>query len=629
LVLALVALAILTVLGGGAVFYFSRQSSDKEEKPLTAVTEIKPFEFVVVEQGEVESSENVEVKCEVKGFNGTTAILWVIPEGTQVKEGDLLVRLDASTEQQTKLQQEVLCNTAKALVVQSQNLYEAALIAREEYLEGTFKQEQQLIQSEIFQAEENLRRAQLAARSGANLADKGLTRPQQLEADKFAVEKARLELDSAQTKLRGLQEYTKAKMLKTLESDIATQKAKWDSDLKSYEIEQQKLKDVLDQIAKCEIRSPGAGQVVYANLVSSRGGNAEFIVEPGAMVREQQTIIRLPNPAKMQVKARINESQITAMRAGMPAKVRIDAFDAQQTLNGVVSKVNEYPEASSWFSSPIKQYLTFIQITNPPKEIRPGLTAEVSIQVERRPEALVAPVQSIYDHFGTIYCLVYDNGAFEAREVEIGSANDKFVVIESGMKPNETVVMNPRRWLSKVNLPEPPEPVISPEEQIADGAAPDAAGQYASGDGPSGAPNVPGGAPGGPEGVGARPGSGGPGAPGGRGAPGGPTARGPGDAPGGGFNPAMIVTRAFESDANGDGLLSSEEIPADRAERWKGADANNDGSLTRPELTSFINQRIAAGGGPGGRGGPGGAGPGGPGLGGPAAATPGALPRGE
>jgi hypothetical protein len=322
----------------------------------------------------------------------------------------------------------------------------------------------------------------------------------------------------------------------------------------------------------------------------------------------------------MQVKARINESQITAMRTGMPAKVRIDAYDAQQTLNGVVSKVNEYPEASSWFSSPIKQYLTFIQITNPPKEIRPGLTAEVSIQVERRPEALVAPVQSIYDHFGTIYCLVYDNGAFEAREIEIGSANDKFVVIESGMKPNETVVMNPRRWLTKVSLPEPPEPVISPEEQIAGAAdaAPEAAGQYAGGDGPPGAPGQTGapgiqtGAPGGPEGPGARPGNGGPGGPGGRG-------------PGGGFNPAQIFTRY---DANGDGILSADEIPADRAERWKGADANNDGSLTRAELTSFINQRIAAGGGPGGPGGAGPGGPGSPGFGGPSGA-PGALPRGE
>ena len=77
--------------------------------------------------------------------------------------------------EQQQLQQEVLCNTSKALVIQSKNTYEAALIAREEYLEGAYKQEEQLVQSEIFQSEENLRRAQIAARSGVRLADKGIT----------------------------------------------------------------------------------------------------------------------------------------------------------------------------------------------------------------------------------------------------------------------------------------------------------------------------------------------------------------------------------------------------------------------------------------------------------------------
>lgn len=77
--LALAALAVLTVLGVGASYYFLGRGAKREEKPLLAPVEKKPFEFVVVEQGEVESSENVEVKCEVKGFNGATAILWVIP----------------------------------------------------------------------------------------------------------------------------------------------------------------------------------------------------------------------------------------------------------------------------------------------------------------------------------------------------------------------------------------------------------------------------------------------------------------------------------------------------------------------------------------------------------------------
>ncbi|MBW3597733.1 MAG: HlyD family efflux transporter periplasmic adaptor subunit, partial [Planctomycetes bacterium] len=512
-VLVLAALAVLVILAGGAWYYVFGRDSGEEEIPLTAVAEVNPYEYQVVEQGEVESSENVEVKCEVKGFNGSTAILWVIPEGTQVAKGVLLVQLDASALEQQRLQQEILCNTSKALVIQAQNTYEAALIAREEYLNGTYKQEEQLIQSEIFQAEENLRRAEIASRSGLRLADRGIVKPLQIEADKFTVDKARLELESTQTRLRVLQEYTKPKMLKTLDSDIATAKAQWESEEQSYEIEDTKLKDIKDQIAKCEIRSPAAGQVVHANEVSSRG-NAEFIVEAGAMVREQQAIIRLPNPTKMQVKAKINESQITSIRAGMPVKIRIDAFSDDQKLDGVVTKVNEYPEPSSWFSSPVKQYGTLIKITSPPKNIRPGLTAEVSIQVERRPQALQVPVQAIYDHFGTTFCFQWNKGDWQAREVTIGSANEKFAVIESGLSPDDVVVMNPRRWVEKVSLPAPPEAEFSPDEQIAEGeggessdgpsatSPGDAPGQFAGAGGPPGA--------GGPTGPGGPPGAGGP-----------------------------------------------------------------------------------------------------------------------
>jgi multidrug efflux pump subunit AcrA (membrane-fusion protein) len=585
-ILAFVALAIVAVVGGGVAYYGFGRDTTVKEIPITASVENKPFEYVVIEQGEVESSENVEVKCEVKGFNGSTAILWVIPEGSQVKKGDLLVQLDASSLEQQRLQQEVLCNTSKALVIQAQNNHEAAEIARKEYLEGTYKQEEQLIQSEIFLAEENLRRAQIAARSGLRLADKGIVKPLQIEADKFTVEKARLELEAAQTKLRVLQEYTKNKMLKQLESAIATAKAQWESEVKSFSIEDQKLKDIVDQIAKCEMRSPADGQVVYANQVSSRG-NSEFIVEAGAMVREQQSIIRLPNPAKMQVKAKINESQITSVRAGMPVKIRIDAFDDEQILNGVVTKVNEYPEANSWFSSPIKQYGTFIQITNPPKDIRPGLTAEVAIQVEKRPQAVQIPVQAIYDHFGTTYCLIWSNGQWEAREIEIGSANDKFVVISSGLDPTESVVMNPRRYLDKVQLPEPPETVDSPDEQIVDASSAD---------------GVPGAAlerdenalrrgPGGPEGLARTPDQppstvpprldsdaslGGPGA------------------PGGGFDPATIFTTR---DADGDGKLTGAEISGRMSENLAQIDTDGDGSISRAEFTASMARRMAAGGG--------------------------------
>ena len=45
----------------------------------------------VTEQGTLESSDNTEIKCKVRG---ESTVNWVIEGGTEVKPGDELVRLD-------------------------------------------------------------------------------------------------------------------------------------------------------------------------------------------------------------------------------------------------------------------------------------------------------------------------------------------------------------------------------------------------------------------------------------------------------------------------------------------------------------------------------------------------------
>ena len=85
----------------------------------------------------------------------------------------------------------------------------------------------------------------------------------------------------------------------------------------------------------------------------------------------------------MQVKAKINESRINLVREGLPVAIRIDAFGDME-LGGVVTKVNKYAEAGNWWSSSAKEYVTLVEIVDPPPQIRVGLTAEVQILVEHR-----------------------------------------------------------------------------------------------------------------------------------------------------------------------------------------------------------------------------------------------------
>jgi Ca2+-binding EF-hand superfamily protein len=59
-------------------------------------------------------------------------------------------------------------------------------------------------------------------------------------------------------------------------------------------------------------------------------------------------------------------------------------------------------------------------------------------------------------------------------------------------------------------------------------------------------------------------------------------------------------------DKNGDGKLSSEELPERMRNMLERADSNKDGFLTRDELGQAMNSMQRSGGGPGGPGGPGG-----------------------
>ena len=92
----------------------------------------------------------------------------------------------------------------------------------------------------------------------------------------------------------------------------------------------------------------------------------------------------------MQVKCKINESRITLIETGMPVKIAVDAIPGLK-LTGRVKKVNRYAEPSSFFSSSIKEYATFIEIIDPPENIRTGMTAEVQIFVEQTRRRVADP----------------------------------------------------------------------------------------------------------------------------------------------------------------------------------------------------------------------------------------------
>jgi len=562
--------AALVVAALGYSVYANLSSPSREDAPLTHTVEQGEFVHEITERGNVESASNVEIRCEVQS-QGTagTRILKIIPEGTYVQKREVLVELDSSALENDRLKQMIACSTSEAALIQAQNDWETAQKAREEYEFGKYILDEETCKSDIAQAKENYRRAEDYLDYSQKLAKKGYVTDMQLQADKFGFEKAKSDLASAETKARVLKEYTKSKMIRQLDADIATGKAKLDAQTATHELDMAKLKLIKEQIAKCTIKAPEPGQVVYANNTEYRGFGNEVIIEEGALVRERQVLIRLPDPKRMQVKAKVNESKIALVRELQPVTIHLDAFPEAE-LTGVVEKVNEYPAQSSWWSTSVKEYETTIKIVDSPVALRPGLNAEVKIRVARHSDVIQVPVQAVLEHGGKHYCILPGSAEWEAREVKVGATNDKFVLVKEGLSRGETVALGVAALRDKVALPElPPEPPAKPMLAEARGAvSPAVAGPAAK---PGGLAQA--------RPAGAKP-------------PSGTKPDTKGDKPEGKEDSASRLAKLFdEADRNHDGKLDRTEVPAQFAPLLATADADNDKMLSRAEWDAAIRGR--------------------------------------
>jgi hypothetical protein len=97
------------------------------------------------------------------------------------------------------------------------------------------------------------------------------------------------------------------------------------------------------------------------------------------------------------------------------------------------------------------------------------------------------PVQAVVERGGKVYCLLRDSASkLAAREVLVGSSNEKFLVIREGLTDGQEVVLNPRAHLDEAGLPAidleapklalKPEPTEAGQPQAAAAAAPTQSG---------------------------------------------------------------------------------------------------------------------------------------------------------
>ncbi|MFZ4080862.1 MAG: efflux RND transporter periplasmic adaptor subunit [Pirellula sp.] len=413
-------------------------TGNQKVKHLTHKVSRGDLSVVVTENGAVESSNNKEIKCMVKG--GST-VLWVIETGTLVKPGEELVKLDQSQIEDKILQQKIVYENAMANTITAESDVAVAQTSITEYIEGTYQAEKSKIEKEIFEAEQALRKAELAVQSALRLTAKGVVKNLQLEGEQFAVDSARKDLELKKTKLESLEKYNKVKSLQELQSKLRASEAKLASYQASLSLEKARLEREKKQLENCVIRAETEGMVIFPSMAAWK--DTPDITE-GAVVREQQTLLMIPDFTQMQVKVGIHESKVDRLKVGMKAKIQLQEL----ILEGEVSEIAEVTRPAGWWTGNLVKYDTIIKLPQHPG-LKPGMSAVVDIVLADHKDVLTVPVAAIIEGSSGLFCWVQTPEGVRKRVVRVGDTNDQFSIILDGLSESDEVVLNPLAFVDE------------------------------------------------------------------------------------------------------------------------------------------------------------------------------------
>ncbi|AMV39008.1 efflux RND transporter periplasmic adaptor subunit [Planctomyces sp. SH-PL62] len=379
---------------------------------------------------------------------GSTRIISILPEGTAVKKGDVVCELDSAAFRDELKAQQIRWLQAKSYVEQATSLLAVNQITLKEYREGILPQDIQLIRQYVQTCEIEQDRAMRNLEWSRGVTAKGLRTSSQLRADELSLQQSEFVLSEAKGMLERLEKYTGPKILKSLEAKLAsilTDKLAQDA---SFALEAERLQRLEKNVAACTLRATRDGVVVYINQTNA-WGRVESVIQEGTTVRQDQPIFQLPDPKRMRIKARINETKVAMLRNGQACSIRLDAFP-DRLLSGRVTDVTAISSPVNGPFSDVRVYFALIAIEDAFDGIRPGLSAEVTFLYDRRSQVDRLPLAAVRDIGDDSFVAVLESQPapdakvpYRWQKVELGLSDSDFVEVLSGVREGEQVILDP------------------------------------------------------------------------------------------------------------------------------------------------------------------------------------------
>lgn len=381
---------------------------------------------------------------------GSTRIISILPEGTRVKAGQVVCELDSSAFKDELQAQKIRYAQAKSWVDQATAILQVNEITLREYRDGIYPQDMQLIRQYVQTCQIERDRAENTLKWSRGMASKGFRTSSQVEADALGFQQTDIALAEAKGMLERLEKFTAPKIIKSLEAKLQAIKADKLMQDGAFALEDERLKRLEKNIERCTLRAPIDGSVVYINQTNA-WGRVEQNIEQGITVREGQPLFELPDPRRMRVKARINETKVGQIHSGQSAIIQVDAFP-EKPLRGTVAEVTAISAPLNGPFSDVRIYFATVNIEEGFNELRPGLSTEVFFRSDARKNVARVPIQTVRWVKDKAFVAVHvpSRGAdreedWAWRQVELGLSDPDFVEVLSGVRKGDRVVADPLR----------------------------------------------------------------------------------------------------------------------------------------------------------------------------------------
>jgi hypothetical protein len=392
----------VSVLAYGASRVLRNAGADLQ--PLVAVVQPAEFALRIPAAGELQAVNSVVVAVPPVPVE-RLRIASVVPTGTHVNKGDVLVEFDPA---ELDLQMQ---NHRSDLEVVNQSINKGGL---------SFDQDKTDLETSKDIAELELHHISQFRPQNAEIYSR-----RDIIEGQLNKEYAEKKIVFAQTKIT-----MKGKAYSLDEAILLVQRQQANA----------KISQVQTALASLKLLSPASGIVVYNDPGFFFGDRS---LMPGRVVWIGMALFNLVNPEKMEAKCFVLEKDAGELRTGEAVTIKLDPYPGSRFIGKV--KGIEKVARSIDRDSPVKYFQTIVSLDQTDTNLmKPGVKLKADINAGELKSVLVVPRSAIVkNESGYIVYVQKAANRFEPVQVKLGAGDVIQVIVAEGLAPGQVFALNP------------------------------------------------------------------------------------------------------------------------------------------------------------------------------------------